>query len=74
MRFAQGKLREGLSREAARSFASLRMTRLDLAGAEELSYACEPCLTTEKGEATSLSHAVVTAMAYGFTSHRDTDK
>jgi hypothetical protein len=50
------------------------MTRPDLAGAEELSHAFEPCLTTEKGEATFLSHAVVTAMAYGFTSHRDTDE
>src|SRR5207245_5211835 len=35
---------KGLSRSAARSFAALRMTGLDLAVAEELSRACEPCL------------------------------
>ena len=35
---------KGLSRSAARSFAALRMTGLDLAGAEELSSAFEPCL------------------------------
>jgi hypothetical protein len=41
------RLREakGLSRPVARSFASLRVTGLDLAGAEELSRAFEPCLT-----------------------------
>ncbi len=55
LRFAQGQalspcasLRgnsaKGLSRAAARSFAALRMTGLDLAGAEELSRAFEPCL------------------------------
>ena len=47
LRFAQGKLREGLSRAAARSFASLRMTGLDLAGGEKLSRAFEPCLKME---------------------------
>ncbi len=36
---------KGLSQSAARSFAALRMTGLDLAGAEELSRAFEPCLT-----------------------------
>ncbi len=34
----------GLSREADRSFAALRMTELDLAGGEELSRAFEPWL------------------------------
>src|SRR5260370_65306 len=38
---------KGLSRAAARSFAALRMTGLDLAGGEELSRAFEPCLTSE---------------------------
>ncbi len=40
------RLREakGLSRAAARSFAALRMTGLDLAVGEELSRAFEPCL------------------------------
>src|SRR6266446_6777829 len=36
---------KGLSRSAARSFASLRMTELDLAVGEKLSSAFEPCLT-----------------------------
>jgi hypothetical protein len=40
---------KGLSRSAARSFASLRMTGLDLAGAEELSHAFESCLTNKSG-------------------------
>ncbi len=35
---------KGLARWAKRSFASLRMTGLDLAGGEELSSAFEPCL------------------------------
>jgi hypothetical protein len=35
---------KGLSRSAARSFASLRMTELDLAVDEELSRSFEPCL------------------------------
>src|SRR5258708_32427426 len=36
---------KGLSRAAARSFASLRSAGLDLAGGEELSRSFEPCLT-----------------------------
>ena len=36
---------KGLSRAAARSFASLRMTGLDLAAGEALSSSFEPCLT-----------------------------
>src|SRR5258708_23900682 len=36
---------KGLSQSAARSFAALRMTWLDLAGDEELSRAFESCLT-----------------------------
>jgi len=35
---------KGLAREADRSFASLRMTGLDLAGGENLSHSFEPCL------------------------------
>ena len=42
---------KGLSRSAARSFASLRMTGLDLAGGEELSSAFEPCLNKLTGRA-----------------------
>src|SRR5439155_16567707 len=44
--FEQSRLREakGLSRPAARSFASLRMTGLDLAGGVDLSSSFEPCL------------------------------
>src|SRR5260370_35067076 len=38
---------KGLSRAAARSFAALRMTGLDLAVDEELSRAFEPCLREE---------------------------
>ncbi len=43
------RLREakGLSREEARSFAALRMTRLNLSVGEELSSACEPCLSKD---------------------------
>src|SRR5712671_5266593 len=43
------RLREakGLSRAAARSFAALRMTGLDLAGGEELSRSFEPCLSKQ---------------------------
>jgi len=40
---------KGLSRSAVRSFASLRMTQLDLAVGEELSSACEPCLSNFRG-------------------------
>jgi len=35
----------GLSREAARCFAALSMTRLDLSVGEELSRSFEPCLS-----------------------------
>src|SRR5216683_362666 len=37
---------KGLSRAAARSFAALRMTGLDLAVGEELSRSFEPCLSS----------------------------
>ncbi len=37
---------KGLSRAAARCFAALSMTGLDLAVAAELSRAFEPCLTS----------------------------
>ena len=36
---------KGLARRTQRYFAALRMTGLDLAGGEELSRSCEPCLT-----------------------------
>ena len=52
MRFAQGKLREGsvaigseILRFAQDDSAALRMTGLDLAGAEDLSRAFEPCFS-----------------------------
>jgi hypothetical protein len=43
---SRGNSAKGLSRPAARSFAALRMTGLDLAGGEELPRSCEPCLTS----------------------------
>jgi len=60
LRFAQGQalslfasLRvnsaRGLLRAAARCFAALSMTGLDLSGGEELSRSFEPCLWMQRG-------------------------